>query len=630
MARQSIQNANASLYLPNGSFSSSTAIAGLSAGFTFGCWFKITTINAVCRIITNGEAASAAIATMGINGANGNSALRAGYYNGSSYIGTRSSSMLSPGQWYHGVYTFDGTNGNIYINGALDNVTGTNQPSGSNNSSLRIGDGTSGLRGNVSKAVVYNRAVTAEEVASIYAGNIPTSGLQANYPLSEGAGTIAYDTSGNGNNGTITSGTWTRETPSKTRKTVNNNLVYNGDFEIAPVVNVAQTTVYRFLDGTATGVVTTGQANSTNRVFGVYFFNELGSGSIMLDNTEKYSGNYSLKVSTLATASYANAAIGYNNVDDYIPVLPSTTYTVSYWMKTNYISGDGSGANVTTLTLTGNKTLVSFVGPTGIKTTTDWTYYTTTVTTGATARYISVLPWVSGNTGTGTLIMDAWFDDITLTPTTDTTRTVNTGPYRKTVENLVTNGDFEYAPAFTAATNTANRYIDGTAAGLNANESPYKWFAPSSFANATAQYDTSVELTGTASMKLSTTTTAGLASAIYGNNTSTTNIKLTMIPVLPSTSYTVSGYCKTNNVAAAAAHIDIYEYNGACTLGATNTTNTLTGTNDWTLVTVTFTTASTARYLTLALRNHVAGNISDAYFDDIKLTKTTPDARSVA
>jgi hypothetical protein len=209
--------------------------------------------------------------------------------------------------------------------------------------------------------------------------------------------------------------------------------------------------------------------------------------------------------------------------------------------------------------------------------------------------------------------MDAWFDDIKLT---------TTAPYRnrKSIDNLVENGDFESVPTFTAATNTANRYIDGTAAGLNATEFPYRWFTPASFANATAQYDTSVELTGTASMKLSTTTTAGLASAIIGNNTSAANIKQTMIPVLPSTSYTVSGYCKTNNVAAAAAHIDTYEYDGAGTLGATNTTNTLTGTNDWTLVTVTFTTASTARYLTLALRNHVAGNVSDAWFDDIKLT----------
>jgi len=209
-------------------------------------------------------------------------------------------------------------------------------------------------------------------------------------------------------------------------------------------------------------------------------------------------------------------------------------------------------------------------------------------------------------------------------------RSAISGPYRQTVANLVTNGDFEYAPAFTAATNTTNRYINGTAAGLNTDDYPYKWFTPSSFANATAQYDTSVELNGNASMKLSTTTTAGLASALYGNNTSAANIKLTMIPVLPSTSYTVSGFCKTNNVATAAAHIDLYEYNGGGTIGATTTTNTLTGTNDWTKLTATFTTASTARFITLALRNHVAGNISDAWFDDIVLTKTTPDARTVA
>jgi hypothetical protein len=283
-------------------------------------------------------------------------------------------------------------------------------------------------------------------------------------------------------------------------------------------------------------------------------------------------------------------------------------------MKTNYVSGNGRGAFFRVSDYTGARAAITSYSTTAVKTTTDWTFYSTTFTTGSTSQYGRIGLYTWGQDSPATLIMDAWFDDITLT---------TTAPYRnrKSIDNLVVNGDFESVPTFTAATNTANRYIDGTAAGLNAVEFPYEWFAPGTFANATAQYDTSVKFNGNASIKLSTTTTAGLASALYGNNTSAANIKLTMIPVLPSTSYTVSGYCKTNNVATAAAHIDIYEYNGVGTLGATNTTNTLTGTNDWTLVTATFTTASTARYLTLALRNHVAGNVSDAWFDDVTLVK---------
>ena len=425
MARTSIQNANASLYLPTGSYSSSTAIAGLSAGFTFGCWFRITTINAICRIMSNSEAGST-ISTMGINGTGGNTALRAGYYNGSSYLGARSSSMLSPGQWYHGVYTYDGTTGNIYINGVLDNAS-TNSPSGSSTTSLRIGDAVNGVRGNVSKAVVYNRAVTAAEVASIYAGNIPTSGLQANYPLNEGAGSIAYDTSGNGNDGTITSGTWTRDAPSKTRKTVNGNLVYNGDFEIAPVVNVATTTGGKLVDGTATGT-----SSVQDSIFGWYIWNYAGSYAAIFDTSVKYSGTASIKISTTATASTIGLRVSIHNDPSFkknnISILPNTSYTYSAWVKTNLVSGSATtGARLLFVTSTGTSDVNTTTAVTGLVATQDWTQYTGTFTTAATARFVTPVLQIIGSDGTGTLIMDAWFDDITLTPTTATTRTAATG-----------------------------------------------------------------------------------------------------------------------------------------------------------------------------------------------------------
>lgn len=423
-----------------------------------------------------------------------------------------------------------------------------------------------------------------------------------------------------GNNGaaTLNMNAWMDEftiTPQVISRKTPDNLLSNGNFEYAPPFTAAQTTTQAFINGTATGSV------NYNSPY-IWGFTRGNTATAQFDSTVSKFGTNSLKITTGSSTAYGElnlygpfvTAVTKNVL---IPALPNTAYTISWWMKTEYVSGDSSqGAAVGLIEYNGvpsSTTFNSGVGAT-IKITTDWTYYSYTVTTQSTTRYLNVQPRIYGHTGTGTLQMNAWFDDITLT---------TTAPYRnrKSIDNLIVNGDFESVPTFTAATNTANRYIDGTAAGLNATEFPYRWFAPGTFANATAQYDTSVKLTGTASMKLSTTTTAGLASALYGNNTSATNIKLTMIPVLPSTSYTVSGYCKTNNVAAAAAHIDIYEYNGAGTLGATNTTNTLTGTNDWTLVTKTFTTASTARYLSLALRNHVAGNVSDAWFDDITLVK---------
>lgn len=64
---------------------------------------------------------------------------------------------------------------------------------------------------------------------------------------------------------------------------------------------------------------------------------------------------------------------------------------------------------------------------TNVVTSTDWTKYELTFTTGATVRFITPSCLVTGNDGDGTLIMDAWFDNITLYPTTAITRSAATG-----------------------------------------------------------------------------------------------------------------------------------------------------------------------------------------------------------
>ena len=59
---------------------------------------------------------------------------------------------------------------------------------------------------------IYDRAITDEEVLSTYNGEHITDGLVAYYPLNEGSGNIAYDLSGNDNNGTIHGATYETET----------------------------------------------------------------------------------------------------------------------------------------------------------------------------------------------------------------------------------------------------------------------------------------------------------------------------------------------------------------------------------------------------------------------------------
>lgn len=120
------------------------------------------------------------------------------------------------GTWVFAVVTFDGTTRSIYINGQLDvsdtptgvNVTGTN---------YKVGVATTSYwNGNISNIRVFNTALTAAQVADLYLNpekivpdGIANSALKLWLPMMEGAGTTAYDGSGNGNHGTISGATWT-------------------------------------------------------------------------------------------------------------------------------------------------------------------------------------------------------------------------------------------------------------------------------------------------------------------------------------------------------------------------------------------------------------------------------------
>lgn len=203
------------------------------------------------------------------------------------------------------------------------------------------------------------------------------------------------------------------------------NLVKNYNFENAPPFTAAQTSgVNRWIDGSAGGLV-----SDTAYPYGWGTITITNGVSIKYDTSVYYSGTTSMKLSTTATNSaVAVASSKGTSVSDGvltgIPVTPSTSYTLSFMMKTNYVSGDAtSGAYVDLSERTGGYATVLNTPSTKVKTTTGWTSYSITVTTGATTRFIMPLLRVIGNDGTATLIMDAWFDDIVLTPTTPITRT---------------------------------------------------------------------------------------------------------------------------------------------------------------------------------------------------------------
>ena len=124
-------------------------------------------------------------------------------------------SSISTGTWYHVVGVWDSSSGNqyVYLNGQLvmtHNTGGVVPPSGSG-MSLAIGAGVYGnylTTGTIDDVRVYNRALSAKDIMTLYTSTGGTSGdIQSNlvgyWKFDEGSGTAAADSSGNGNTGTL-------------------------------------------------------------------------------------------------------------------------------------------------------------------------------------------------------------------------------------------------------------------------------------------------------------------------------------------------------------------------------------------------------------------------------------------
>lgn len=194
---------------------------------------------------------------------------------------------------------------------------------------------------------------------------------------------------------------------------------FNPYFENAPTFTAATNVTARWLDGTAAG----SQAADSAWKWGIVSGTTSGTYAAQFDNTVSHSGTYSLKVSTLASASAAEVgtcrAISLPELlRNGIPVSGSTSYTARVWMKTNYVSGSSTNGAFINL----NERNVSAGGAinnqsTKITATTDWTQYTLTFTTASATRFIVPRCAMSGTGGSANLVMDAWFDEFELFPT---------------------------------------------------------------------------------------------------------------------------------------------------------------------------------------------------------------------
>jgi hypothetical protein len=155
------------------------------------------------------------------------------YTNSGTFYSATYTSSPSDGTWYHLVGTWDGSNLKLYVNGTLQATTPVTLTPDTSSSVLQIGTfpNASGTPtgywdGMIDDVRVYNRAITATEVSTLYSGsNSVISGLEGYWPLDEGPSVNSVlDKSGNGNNGTLEGTTL----PALSKGIVGNCYFFNG------------------------------------------------------------------------------------------------------------------------------------------------------------------------------------------------------------------------------------------------------------------------------------------------------------------------------------------------------------------------------------------------------------------
>ena len=169
------------------------------------------------------------------------------------YAGTGSASTsyvvsetIEANKWYFVVGVHTPTENKIYLNGVL-NATAAAANLTTAPQAITIGRYPSGsipFNGEISNAKIFNTALTAAQVADLYDNPekvVPTgvadSALKLYLPMMEGAGTTAYDGSGNGNHGTISGATYVNGIGAPVAQTAviswnkgTNEVLYSEDF----------------------------------------------------------------------------------------------------------------------------------------------------------------------------------------------------------------------------------------------------------------------------------------------------------------------------------------------------------------------------------------------------------------
>ena len=106
--------------------------------------------------------------------------LQVGYWDGGSFHPTPQGTVLTAGQWYQVVGTFDGTANQLYLNGAFVSSTATTSAAQSGGAGIRLmrrWDADQYWGGRLSIVRIYDDALTAQEVTQNYNFNRTRFGL---------------------------------------------------------------------------------------------------------------------------------------------------------------------------------------------------------------------------------------------------------------------------------------------------------------------------------------------------------------------------------------------------------------------------------------------------------------------
>lgn len=209
------------------------------------------------------------------------------------------------------------------------------------------------------------------------------------------------------------------------RLSLGSNIVYNGDFSRQPLNNTNGTTTDdRWVDGTTTGSYITFAVDSH---YGWATNNSAFASSAQFDTSKGYNAMLLSSVSAgtnMEVAPYSSDTVA-NRIRYGIPASNNTSYTLSFDLETELISGDSNdGAYIFVREYGTNGATLATNSSSKIKISSSKTTYTLTYTTNIRTQYMCPVMSIIGNSGAGTLNIKAWFSNLSLVPTTAFSRSL--------------------------------------------------------------------------------------------------------------------------------------------------------------------------------------------------------------